>query len=105
MSYFAQVDGDTVVRVVVCDDPAWLESRLGGTWVETGDPYAEGEVAYAGPGHGYAPSSPRRFAPPWQPGQAERYGPGAVAFHGGQLWQSERVNNSSEPGGPGWVQA
>lgn len=113
--YFAELDADsTVVRVVVCSDPVWLESRLGGTWVETADPYVEpGEVAYCGPGFGYDPDWPVRFARPWaepQPVQDPEEGDdpwtwyhvGDVVSHGGVLWVSTMDENVWEPGLSAW---
>lgn len=42
MSLYAELDGNKrVLRVVVCDDVAWLQSRLGGTWTLTGPTTAQ----------------------------------------------------------------
>ena len=108
--YFAEVDPDNVVlRVVVCDDPDWLVQRLGGTWVETADPYVEaGEVAYTGPGHGYDPDWPVRFAPQWvqpvAPDEEGRwpYNVGSVVFDQGRLWVSTVLANVQKPGVANW---
>jgi len=115
MSYFAELDPDNlVVRVIVCDNLAWIEERLGGTWVETADPYiAPGTVAYTGPGHGYDPDWPLRFAPKWvqpvaildpEPGQDlwTWYDVGAVTFHGGFLWVSTTPKNVWKPSQAAW---
>lgn len=110
--YFAELNPDNVVsRVIVCDDPAWIDQRLGGTWVETADPYAApDEVAYCGPGHGYDGTFPRRFAPQWvQPVATDEgwtfYPEGAVVFHNGKLWRSTTTDNVWEPGQSGWHDA
>ena len=107
--YFAELDANnTVIRVVVCSDPDWLVSRLGGTWVETADPYVDpGEVAYCGPGHGYDPDWLVRFAPPWvQPVATDEgwtwYRVGDVVFHDGHLWVSTTPENVWEPGVSAW---
>jgi hypothetical protein len=110
MGYFAQLDGATVARVVVCDDLSWLETRLGGVWVETADPYVQaGDVAYAGPGDGYDPNFPQRFARPWRqpvPGTdetfAQGYPEGHVVAHQGSLWVSTTAGNVWEPGVSAW---
>jgi len=113
--YFAELDpNNLVVRVIVCDDLAWIAQRLGGTWAETADPYiAPGTVAYTGPGHGYDPDWPLRFAPQWvqpvaildpEPGGNlwTWYPVGAVTFHGGFLWVSTTPENVWEPGISAW---
>lgn len=35
MPYFAQIQNNEVLRVIVADDIAWCQSRLGGAWIET----------------------------------------------------------------------
>jgi hypothetical protein len=107
--YFAELDPNNVVlRVVVCDNPDWLTERLGGVWVETADPYTEpGDVAYCGPGHGYDPNFPARFARPWMqpvatPDGWTSYDTGDVVFHQGRLWISTTGGNVWEPGVSGW---
>jgi hypothetical protein len=108
--YFAQVTDGIVSRVVVCDDPAWLTSRLGGTWVETADPYTEpGTVAYCGPGWGHDPEWPLAFAPTWQPWDGTfdednrtPFQVGSVVWDDGYLWVSTTPDNVSKPGGSGW---
>jgi hypothetical protein len=109
--YFAEIDAnDIVLRVVVCDDPDWLTNNLGGTWVETADPYSDEpqDVAYAGPGHGYADNLSQHFAPVWvQPtGAHDAYTDvGTVVWHNGRLWRSTTPNNVWEPGVSGWHDA
>ena len=111
--YFAETGPDrAVLRVVVCDDPAWLTERLGGTWVETADPYTTeaGDVWYCGPGWGYDPTFPQQFAPQWvQPQGAdvegyEPYPAGTVVYHQGHLWTSTVETNVWEPGVAAWRQ-
>ena len=108
MGYFAQLDGAVVARVVVCDDLSWLQSRLGGVWVETGDPDVVGTVAYTGPGQGYDPNFPRRFAPAWRPasprddGTWTWYDEGQVVAHVGRLWISTTPKNVWEPSVSAW---
>lgn len=115
MSYYAELDVSGIVqRVVVCDDPAWLAENLGGTWVQTADPYAEtpGEVSYCGPGHGYADNLPELFAPVWVQPVADADGNwphngGEVVWHEGRLWRNvtEGAPNVWEPGVSGWHDA
>ena len=52
-AYMAELDANSIVqRVIVCDDPLWPAANLGGTWVETDDPYQPtGSVRYCGPGY------------------------------------------------------
>ncbi len=60
--YFAELDEKgLVIRVVVCDNLAWLTSRLKGTWVETkiNDPTEK----YAGIGTKCDPGVPAKFIP------------------------------------------
>lgn len=109
MAYFAELDSAGVVqRVIVAESAEWCVEHLGGTWEETADPYAEpGDVAYAGPGHGFDPEWPCRFAPQWvqpQPGVDDRpaYQAGAVVWHDGHLWVSTIVDNVWTPGEAGW---
>lgn len=64
MAYFAEIDGNkTVLRVVVADSVEWCVTNLGGTWIETADPYAEQEhvVTYCGPGYHHDPGIIERF--------------------------------------------
>ena len=115
--YFAEVVNAEVVRVVVCDDPGYLADRLGGTWVETADPYTDvpQEVSYTGPGHGYDPDWPCRFAPKWVQPVAipvelledgddpwTWYHAGQVVWHAGHLWVSTLDQNVWTPGTSGW---
>ena len=43
-----------------------IVDNLGGTWIETADPYSDQlqPFTYCGPGHTYDPAFPERFAPP-----------------------------------------
>lgn len=114
--YFAELDANSLVtRVVVCDDPQWLETRLGGIWIETADPYSPNaqEVAYCGPGYGHDPEWGVRFAPQWvqpvailEPEEGEEpwtwYHVGEVTFHNGHLWVSTINENVWEPGHANW---
>lgn len=99
---FAEIVTDEVARVVVCDDPAWLESRLGGQWIETvmADPVEQ----YAGIGMYLDLDSQYRFATTWvQPTSAEdAYLLGACVWHQGAIWQSQYPANVWEPGVAGW---
>ena len=109
--YFAELDGVEVVRVVVCPDLEWLETQLGGLWVETADPYAEsGEVTYCGPGYIHDPTFPQRFAQQWvQPVATDEgwtfYAKGTIVAHQGRLWRSTVDDNVWEPGVSGWHDA
>ena len=114
MSYFAELDDDQlVVRVIVADDLQWIVDNLGGTWVETADPYAAPtEVTYAGLGMGHAGNMPDLFAPVWDEVAATTpdsegnwlYNGGEVVWHEQQLWVNvtEGVPNTWEPGVSGW---
>lgn len=116
--YFAEIDAQNVVqRVVVCSDANWLTERLGGTWVETADPYVEpGDVKYTGPGHGHDPTYPEQFATPWvQPVAIDNpepdedpwtwYSFGDRVFHNGRIWRSRVNENVWEPGVAAWHDA
>jgi hypothetical protein len=110
--YLAQVEAGVVVRVIVCDDPAWAAARLGGTWIETADPYSAEpqEVAYCGPGFGHDETFPERFAPQWQQPVATAdgwttYPIGALVWHNGRMWKSTTNNNVWEPGVSAWHDA
>lgn len=104
--YWAEI-GDTglVLRVLVAEDEAWLTSNLGGTWVETADPYSDSpqELNYAGVGHGFDATHPARFAPPWEEprGNAQGYPEGAHVFHEGRIWKSAANGNRNRPPGAG----
>ena len=114
--YFAQIVNNEVTRVIVANSKEWCESRLGGTWEETRDPYAETQadpelepVVYCGPGYGADPTFPERFAPQWvQPspdpetGEWSSYPKGAVVAHGGRLWKSTTAGNVWTPGVSAW---
>lgn len=107
--YAAELDGNTVIRVVVAPDLAWCETNLGGTWVATSDPYADDgdPVAYTGPGHRYATNLPDLFAPEWvQPVTADdAYALEQVVWHNGNLWRSTVDVNVWEPGISAWHDA
>ena len=114
--YLAQVESGVVVRVIVCDDIQWATERLGGTWVETADPYAQEQaeglehVVYCGPGYGVDESFPERFAPPWvQPVATEdgwtTYPKGALVWHNGRIWRSTVDGNVWRPGVSAWHDA
>ena len=114
--YFAQIADGLVTRVIVANSKEWCESRLGGTWEETRDPYAETQadpelepVVYCGPGYGADPTFPERFAPQWvmpspdpETGEWSSYPKGAVVAHGGRLWKSTTPNNVWTPGVSAW---
>lgn len=104
MSLYAELDGNKrVLRVVVCDDVAWLQSRLGGAWVETGPTTAQ--VQGAGPGmYDSETVAPRRFIPPWtQPTHAENsYAKGDWAWYAGKAWRSLQSANVFQPGVASW---
>lgn len=104
MALFAELDNDKrVLRVVVCNDIAWLQSRLGGTWVETTD--ADPNVQYAGPGlFDSVDVAPRRFIQPWkQPqGAHDAYPAGEWCWHNGRAWRNLTAANVHAPGVSGW---
>lgn len=112
MGYFAEIDANKVVqRVVVADSAEWCVEHLGGTWIETADPYSDEpqSVTYCGPGFGHDETWPERFAPPWQPWDGTfdeenrtPYQEGSLVFHGGRIWRSTTANNVWEPGVSGW---
>ena len=61
MTYYAELDASKrVLRVVVCDTVEWLQSRLGGAWVEIGPTTAQTNGAGPGLYDGEA-AAPRRF--------------------------------------------
>jgi hypothetical protein len=113
VSYYAEVDNGIVLRVIVADDPEWVTDTLGGTWVQTADPYAPPtEVTYAGPGMGYADNLPNLFGALWQEPVADPegnwpYNGGEIVWHEGRLWVNvtEGVPNVWEPGVSGWHDA
>ena len=110
MSYFAEVDNGIVQRVVVASSAEWCVEHLGGTWVETSDPYADDDdpVMYAGPGMGHDDTFPEKFAAPWEEWDGDNeslYQEGDLVFHGGRIWRCTTINNSFEPGVSGWHDA
>ena len=114
--YFAQIENSQVTRVIVANNIEWCQSRLGGEWIETRDPYAETQanpelepVNYCGPGFGCDPTFPERFAPQWvQPepdpetGIWSSYPKGRVVAHNGSLWKSTVDGNVWQPGVSAW---
>lgn len=104
MTYYAELDANKqVIRVVVCDDPVWLQSRLGGTWVQIAD--ADANKQYAGPGmYDSQTVAPRRFIAPWaQPqGAHDAIGKGEWRWHKGRAWRSLQDANVFEPGVASW---
>jgi len=100
--YWAQLNGNVVERVIVCDDAAWIDTRLGGTWVETfiGNTVKQ----YAGIGFGCDNHSQYIFAQQWvQPlGSEDAYQPGSYVFHNSAIWQCRVSNCVWEPGVFGW---
>jgi len=113
--YFAEIVDGEVVRVVV-GRKSWLESRLGGTWVQGADPYdfeTEQVVVYPGIGYGYDDRFPERFAQKWSQPQGyfdeagnpvppQGYPEGAIVYHNGNIWRSTTPGNVWEPGVSGW---
>lgn len=61
--YFAEVSNKDVVRVIVAPSQSWCEQNLGGTWVETSDPYSQDPqvINYCGPGYHHDAGVPERF--------------------------------------------
>ena len=109
--YAAEIVDNVVQRVIVAPSLDWCVEHLGGTWIETADPYTEDPqtVTYCGPGWGADDRWPERFAPQWQPwdGTFEddnltRYQTGTLVFHEGRIWYSTTPNNVWEPGVSGW---
>ncbi len=103
MALYAQIDGaGLVLRVVVCDNAAWLQERLGGTWVET--KAADPTEKYAGPGLYHSTIPPDKFVRPWvQPTHAENsYPTGAWVWYAGKVWRNLTAANTQVPGVSGW---
>ena len=104
MALFAEKDGTgKILRVVVCDTIAYLQTRLGGTWVETfaTDPAQQ----YAGPDmYDSVSIAPRRFVPLWrQPvGAHDAYADGGWVWHNGKAWRSLQAANVFAPGIASW---
>ena len=123
-SYFAEVDGSSrVVRVVVADSVEWCVTNLGGTWVETSDPYSidEQTVRYCGPGHGFDRAVPERFCgDDWDAAKATTQQlddegqwfwtyntQNDLVFHAGRIWRNllpSGTPNVWEPGVANWRQ-
>lgn len=121
MAYFAEVGPDAVVvRVVVADDVEWCVDNLGGTWVETANPYSDEPqaVTYCGPGHGFDAAFPERFCRViWDADTSttEQVGEdgafwrhnaaGQLVFHNGKIWRNllpTGTPNVWEPGVANW---
>ena len=104
MGLFAEIDANKrVLRVVVADDIAWPQTRLGGTWVQTSD--VDPEKQYAGPGlYDSVSIAPRRFIPEWaQPvGAQDAYPSGLWVWHNGKAWRNLTPANVFAPGVSGW---
>ena len=104
MAYFAELDANKrVLRVVVCDSLAWLQSRLGGTWVATTD--TDPAKQYAGPGlYDSQAVAPRQFIPQWvQPqGAHDAIAKGEWRWHNGRAWRSLQDANVFQPGVASW---
>jgi hypothetical protein len=106
MSLYAELDADKrVLRVAVCDSLAWLQERLGGTWVLTGDTTSTQQGA--GPGlYDTTTIAPKRFIREWvQPfGAGDPSMPmnGDWRWHNGRAWRSLIDNNVWEPGVSSW---
>jgi hypothetical protein len=91
MSYYAQVNPKTgeVERVVVADTAEWCAEHLGGTWVETADPYDPKDTrTYCGPGYGYDEKHPQRFAPK---AEAAEIPFDQVVFHRGSIGRAGMI--------------
>ena len=111
MSYFAEINNNGVTRVIVADTAAWCVEHLGGTWVETADPYTDEPqtVTYCGPGYGVDVTFPERFAPQWvapspdpETGVWSSYPKGTVVARNGSLWKSTTDGNVWAPGVSAW---
>lgn len=104
MGLFAEIDNDKrVLRVIVADNAAWCQQRLGGTWVETAPTSVTQQGA--GPGlHDGEDVAPMRFVPPWvQPqGAHDAYETGAWVWHAGLVWENLTPANVHAPGVSGW---
>jgi hypothetical protein len=119
VGYYAEINAaKTVLRVVVADSAAWCTANLGGTWVETSDPYAEGpqSVTYCGPGYGYDRGVPERFVgdvwsaakattPDMETGAYRYVTQGELTWHNGRAWRNLNPQgnpNVWEPGVANW---
>lgn len=104
MALFAEIDPNgRVLRVVVCDSIAWVQQRLGGTWIAA--PATGGGVQGAAPGlYDGAGVAPARFVPQWrQPqGAHDAYETGQWVWHAGKVWNNLTPANVWEPGVTGW---
>jgi len=104
MAYYAEKDANKrVLRVVVCNDIAWLQQRLGGTWVQTTD--ADAAKQYAGIGmYDSQTIAPRQFIAAWaQPtGAQDAYATGDWVWYNGKAWRNLTAANVQQPGVSGW---
>lgn len=94
MADFCEIDADgVVIRRMVGQSAEWYATRFGGTWVES-------TGFRAGPGWGYDPDAPARFAPPFTgstfkpdqalyPGTSGLWGAGRTCFRNGRIWTCE----------------
>lgn len=123
MGYFAEIDANNEVRrVVVAPSADWCVTNLGGTWLETADPYSPDPqvVVYCGPGYGADPGVPERFCSErWDASTAtvQQQDPetgawfwlhntqGKLVFHNGKVWRNLMPDgnpNVWEPGVANW---
>ena len=109
---WAELNVDTVLRVIVYDGDDPTDLLGAGTWVETVpeiDPDPT-DVNYCGPGYRYASNRPELFASEWTQPVADletgwefaAYAEGAVVWHLGALYRSTTPVNVWEPGVAGW---
>ncbi len=118
-TYTAQIDNDgTVLRVIVAPSNEWATDRLGGTWVDTVDPYTptDSPVVYTGPGHHHDPGVVERFVgDEWSSEKATVPDPesglyvyrfsGMLTWHNGRAWRNLMPDgnpNVWEPGVASW---
>ncbi len=94
----AEIDADgLVLRVIVAPDATWPATHLGGTWVETSDPYGPPTiVAYCGPGWGCADGHPQRFAVVAPPG-LNALPPGMLLWDNGTIVAADEVARLRRP--------
>jgi len=103
MAYVAEVVGTVVVRVIVAPDVSWCEQHLGGTWVETIDPYAtlDGPAVYAGPGQYHDPGVPEQFVSDvWDASRAQTMQ--SNPYEGGFYWTYNTQGQLTWRNGKAW---
>lgn len=103
MGLFAEInEAGVVLRVVVCDDLAWLQGRLGGKWIETKE--TDAREQHAGIGMRQSNMAEARFVPEWRrPTSADdAYEAGRWVWHAGKVWKNLTEANTQEPGLAGW---